>query len=182
MQVETAIITPTQYSADLEYGVLSDPENMLTGVDSTTYSTITFSADGYANHVYLSGFDFSLIPNNAIISAFRVKFKAGYERSLGATIATTAYYLYKSYAGQSQSTYIYASSTPGWNYFTNKNAATSADITWEDIVSNMSDEYPSIALDYTSRTDVTAMIFGAQIEVNYEIPHGIFNMILPKGA
>lgn len=80
---QTIRLTPSTYAfSNTTYLSADNINNMYTNTDSTTYTTITNSQTGTTSYyLYLRGFNFDDIPDNAIIDSYNVKYKA-YESGL----------------------------------------------------------------------------------------------------
>lgn len=74
----TIRLVPSAYSVSSGASV-SNPSNMYTNTDSTTYATLTHTnRNTNSYYVYIKGFNFSAIPSGATVDSFTVKIK-GYE-------------------------------------------------------------------------------------------------------
>lgn len=76
--VKTAILTPSTYAvSNTQYVTTQNPTNAYGDTDSTTYGRFTHNRSQATTYtVYLRGFDFSEIPNDATIQSFTIRFKA----------------------------------------------------------------------------------------------------------
>ena len=71
------LIPSTIYNGASSYLNITNEENAHTNTDSTTYATITNTyASTSSRYIYVRGFNFSSIPNDAIINSFSIKLKA----------------------------------------------------------------------------------------------------------
>lgn len=79
----TIRLTPSTYAvSSTSYLSVSNAANMYANTDSTTYATITnTNASTTSRYLYLRGFNFDDIPENAVINSFTVKIR-GYESHL----------------------------------------------------------------------------------------------------
>ncbi len=70
------LIPSVLYNADA-YLTVSDESNAFTNTDSTTFATIESTFDSTASrYVYLRGFNFDAVPNDATVTGFTIKFNA----------------------------------------------------------------------------------------------------------
>ena len=75
----TIRLTPsTYYASNGSYVSVTNPNNMYTNTDSTTYASVRNSRNSTSNtyYCYLRGFNFSDVPSNAEVSGFTIKIKA----------------------------------------------------------------------------------------------------------
>ena len=82
-------LTPSSYSlSNTSYLTIADANNMYNTTDNDEYATITHTraSTSYSYYLYLRGFDFSQIPNDANIESFTIRFKA---RESGLSTSTT---------------------------------------------------------------------------------------------
>lgn len=79
----TIRLVPSTYAvSSTSYLSVSDPDNMYTNTDSTTYATITnINASTSSRYLYIRGFNFDDVPSSATINSFTIKIK-GYESGL----------------------------------------------------------------------------------------------------
>ena len=86
----TIRLIPSTYSlSNTEYLSVSNASNMYNNTDSTTYATVTNSKTKTSSYyIYLKGFNFDDIPNNAVINSFTVKLKA-YESGVNTSSSYT---------------------------------------------------------------------------------------------
>lgn len=72
------LIPSTLYNAaGTTYLTVTDQNNMMTNTDSTTYGVVNnINASTSNRYVYLRGFNFNDIPDDAVISSFTIKLKA----------------------------------------------------------------------------------------------------------
>lgn len=133
---------------------------MYDDTDSTTYATITNSRTSTTSYyAYIRGFNFSDIPNNAVVSDFTIRIKCNYSGGY-----SQAMYLYDGTStsmGSSDS----ISSTVTTHEFT-------CNYTWEQVVSAGSDFGIRINCRRSSRNTTSYVyVYGAEIEVTYTIPN-----------
>lgn len=81
------LIPSTYYLSSSTYLTVSNDSNMYNNTDNTSiYTTVQNTRTGTSNYyIYIRGFNFSSIPNNAIINSFTVKFRA---KESGVTTST----------------------------------------------------------------------------------------------
>ena len=74
----TARLIPSTYTlSNTSYLSISNASNMYHNTDNTTYATITNSRTQTTSYyLYIKGFNFSTIPDNAIVNSFTIKLKA----------------------------------------------------------------------------------------------------------
>ena len=74
----TATLVPSAYTlSNTNYLSITDASNMYTDTSSSTYAQITHNrSSNTAYYLYIHGFNFNSIPNNAVVSSFTVKIKA----------------------------------------------------------------------------------------------------------
>lgn len=151
------------YNAASSYLSISNAANAYTNTDSTDYATIqnTYSSTS-SRYVYLRGFNFDDIPENAIINSFTVKLKA-YESGVSTSNS------YKPYLANG-TTAINGSCTA---ITTSASVHTFTGITadWETI-KGYGDNF-GIRINCRRASRNTAgyvYIYGAEIEVDYTVP------------
>lgn len=161
------LIPSTYYLSNSSYLSVSDASNMYDNTDSTTYATVTNSRTSTTSYyIYLRGFNFDDVPENAIISSFQVKLKA---RESG--VSTSTSYLpilcndTNSYPSAGEASGVIGTTV---STITFDDATT----TW-DILSGLGDDFGiRINCRRASRNTTSYMyIYGAEIEVNYIIPN-----------
>lgn len=83
----TIRLIPSTYYRSSTNLTVSNDSNMYNNTDNTSiYTTVQNTRTGTSNYyIYIRGFNFSSIPNNAIINSFTVKFRA---RESGVTTST----------------------------------------------------------------------------------------------
>lgn len=147
------------------YLTLANESNMYTNVDSTTYGTCTHTRSSSSTYyLYLGGFNFDDVPDDAIINSFTVKIKA-------------------SATGQSTSSSYRMSLYHSTTAISNTTVSSSLSTTVQTLT------FPTSSLDFAtikgygdnfririplrranSGTQVVASIYGAEIEVDYTMP------------
>lgn len=136
---------------------------MYHNTDNDTYSTVTNSrASTTSYYIYLHGFNFSAIPDGAIINSFTVKLKA---RESGVSTSTS----YRPHLVQGTTAINGSCDVITTTASTHTFTGISAD--WEDIVSYGSNFGIRINCRRASRNTTSYVyIYGAEIEVDYTIP------------
>lgn len=163
----TIRLIPSTYAvSSTSYLSVSSASNMYHNTDNTTYATIENTyASTSSRYLYLRGFNFNDIPDNAIINSFTVKIK-GRESNL----ATSTSYAPRLANGTSAISNTTASS----NFGTSVKTITipTGALTWQQIVSYGSN---FTVMVYVRRSDKNTTgyfyCYGAEIEVNYSIPN-----------
>ena len=146
---------------------VTNPENMYTDVDSTTYSTITHTTSGTTSYYcYIKGFNFSSVPSNAEVSSIVIRIKG---RSSG--LSTSTSYAPRLYNNTSTITGASAASS---NFGTSSSGTT---ITvpytgdWDTLKGYGANLGIRVVIRRSSRnTQGYLYVYGAEIEVTYTIP------------
>lgn len=159
------LIPSTYYLSSTSYLSVSNATNMYNNTDNTSYATVTNSrASTTSYYIYLRGFNFSSIPEGAIINSFTVKLKA---RESGVSTSTS----YKPQLAKGTNTKNGSCDVITTTATTHTFTGITAD--WEDIVGYGSDFGIRINCRRASRYTTSYMyIYGAEIEVDYTIGGG----------
>lgn len=158
-------LVPSTYSlSNTSYLSVSNASNMYNNTDnSAAYTTIQHTRTSTTSYyVYLKGFNFDALPENAIVNSFTVKLKA-YESGLS-TSSTYAPKLVNN------TTTITSTCSP---LTTSAQTLTFTGVTadWETIKGYGSNFGVRVTLRRNSRyTTGYAYIYGAEIEVDYDVP------------
>lgn len=174
LSYEKGAVVPTEYTARLvpstyavsssSYLSVSNAARMYNNTDNTTYATIKNTyASTSSRYLYLRGFNFSSIPAGATIKSFVVKIK-GNEGGL----ATSTSYAPRLANGTS----ALSGTTASQNFGTSVNTITipTGALTWQQITNYGSNFTIMVYVRRNSRnTTGYAYIYGAEIEVTYEI-------------
>lgn len=73
----TARLVPSTYYLSSTYLTVNNASNMYDNTDSNTYGTVTNTRTGTSSYyIYLRGFNFDAIPNNAQVTNIEIKIKA----------------------------------------------------------------------------------------------------------
>lgn len=160
----TVKLVASDYSVTGSVTVTS-PSNMYTDVSSTTYATLTHTTSGTTSYYcYIKGFNFSAVPDNAVVSAITIRIR-GYERSLS-TSTTYAPRLYNN------TSTITGASAASANFGTSASTITvpyTGD--WATLKGYGSDLGIRVTIRRSSRnTQGYLYIYGAEIEVTYTVP------------
>lgn len=157
------LVPSTYYLSSTSYLSISSASSMYNNTDNTSYATVTNSrASTTSYYIYLRGFNFSAIPEGAIINSFTVKLKA---RESGVSTSTS----YKPHLADGTTTINGSCDVITTTATTHTFTGITAD--WEDIVGYGSDFGIRINCRRASRNTTSYMyIYGAEIEVDYTIP------------
>lgn len=158
----TARLIPGSYTLSNTNYLTCNNNNMLANTSNTTYSTITHNRNSNtAYYLYLHNFNFSAIPDNAVVSSFSVKIKA-YESGLS---SSSSYYM-SLYNGTSaiSSTTVSGPLTTSTQTFTFPNGS----LTWSTLKNYGNNFRIRVPLRRaSSNTKGYAYVYGAEIEVTY---------------
>ena len=164
----TIRLTPsTYYASNGSYVSVTNPDNMYTNTDSTTYASVRNSRNSTSNtyYCYLRGFNFSDVPSNAEVSGFTIKIKAN-----EAYMSTSSSYrmsLYNNTTSISNTTLTSSLST-SVTTFTFPIPST---LTWETLKGYGANFGIRIPLRRSSTSSNSYVyVYGAEIEVTYTIP------------
>lgn len=162
----TIRLIPSAYAvSSTAYLSVSNAENMYHNTDNTSYATITNTyASTSSRYLYLRGFNFGSIPQDAVINSFTVKVK-GYESGLSTST---------SYAPRlANGTSTISGTTASSNLGTSSKTITipTGSLTWSQI-DGYGENFTIVVYVRRSSKNNTgyAYIQGAEIEVNYTVP------------
>lgn len=162
------LVPSTSAVSNSSYASISDASNMYTNTDSTTHGTFTHNRASTSNtyYGYLRGFNFSAVPDNAIVSSWTVKIKAS---ATGHTTSTSSSY----YMGLVNNTTQIGSTSASGRLSTTVTTFTFAEgsLTWDTIKgygSNFGIRIPMRRA--SSNTADVVSVYGAEIEVTYTVP------------
>lgn len=166
------LVPSTYYLSSTSYLSISNATNMYNNTDNTSYATVTNSRTSTTSYyIYLRGFNFSSIPEGAIINSFTVKLKA---RESGVSTSTS----YKPYLANNTSAINGSCDVITTTAATHTFTGISAD--WETIVDYGSDFGIRINCRRASRNTTSYMyIYGAEILVDYTMP--VYHTITVNG-
>lgn len=170
------VLTPTEYSfSDSTALSVSNASNMYNDTTNNTYATVTHTkSNSTAYYFYVHGFNFSLVPANANVTSFTVKIRAR-ESQLS---TSSSYRMRLSYKPDDIWTTI-SNTTVSSSLSTSATVFTfpiSSFITWDKLRNKGDSGWGSnfairVGLRRSSsRTTGYAYIYGAEVEVNWEIP------------
>lgn len=161
----TIRLIPSTYAvSNSTYLSVADADNMYTNTDSTTYATVTNSRTSTTTYyLYIRGFNFGSIPDDATINSFTVKLK-GYESGLSTST---------SYAPRlANGTSAISNTTASSNLGTSSKTITipTGALTWQQIT-NYGSNFTITVYVRRSNSSTTgyAYIQGAEIEVDYTV-------------
>lgn len=164
MQFTTKLLPSTYYLSNTTYLKISDAEYMYTDTDSTTCATVTNSrAATTAYYAYIRGFDFNSIPSSATNITFSIKVKV--RESGGQTTSGNTYVgLYNGTTA--------INGTPSSGMSTTANVITfSTTLSWATLKGYGSNFGIRLNAARKNRnTTAYLYIYGAEIDVTYEIP------------
>lgn len=148
--------------AGTSYLTITNADNAYTNTDSSTYATVQNIYSSTSNrYVYLRGFNFSSVPNDAIVSSITIKLK-GYH-SGG---STGTFYCYD---GTTQVSSAGSASSFGTSAATR--TFTNTTIEWATLKSYGDDFGIRINCKRSNRnTTAYIYIYGAEIDVEYTVP------------
>lgn len=162
----TIRLIPSAYAvSSTAYLSVSNAGNMYHNTDNTSYATITNTyASTSSRYLYLRGFNFGSIPQDAVINSFTVKVK-GYESGLSTST---------SYAPRlANGTSTISGTTASSNLGTSSKTITipTGSLTWSQI-DGYGENFTIVVYVRRSSKNTTgyAYIQGAEIEVNYTVP------------
>ena len=166
----TKTLVPSTYYLSSTYLTMNDAENMYTPVSSTTYATMTnTNASTSYYYCYIRGFNIGDIPVNAVVSSFTIKLRG---RASGAY--NSAMYLCH---GTTTITGATATQIPNSSSATTRTFA-NGDLEWADIVGYGDNFGIRINCRRNARnTQSYYYIYGAEIDVTYEVPTPVSEIV-----
>jgi len=170
------LVPSTLYdAAGSSYLTITDQDKMMTNTDSTTYGVVTnIYSSTSSRYVYLRGFNFGSIPNDATVESFTVKLKAS-----ESGISTSSNYRPRICNGTT--TLTGSSSTIG----TSASVITFTGVTaaWSTINGYGSDFGIRINVRRaSSNTQGYVDVYGAEIEVEYSLPATVTSTLTGNGT
>ena len=175
----TIRLVPSSYGmSNTNYITVTNPSNMYTNTDSTTYATCTTTrAATTTYYVFIRGFNFDAIPQGAHVTSYTVKIK-GYETGLN-TSTSYAPRLTNDLANISGTSA--ASSTFGTS---TKTITVPSNIDWDTLVGYGNNLCIRVTVKRAaSGTKGYLYIYGAEIEVTYSyLPQGLGFRIKNNGS
>lgn len=161
------LVPSTYYRNNSNYVTVTNPSNMYTNTDSTTYASVQNTRNSTSNtyYCYLRGFNFSDIPSNATVSGFTIKIKAN-----ESYMSTSSSYRMSLYNGTTSigSTTVTSSLSTSVQTFTFPIPST---LTWETLKGYGANFGIRIPLRRSSTSSSSYIyVYGAEIEVTYTVP------------
>lgn len=161
------LVPSTYYRNNSSYVTVTNPENMYTNTDSTTYASVQNTRNSTSNtyYCYLRGFNFSDVPSNATVSGFTIKIKAN-----ESYMSTSSSYRMSLYNGTTSigSTTVTSSLSTSVQTLTFPIPST---LTWETLKGYGSNFGIRIPLRRSSTSNSSYIyVYGAEIEVIYTVP------------
>ena len=161
------LVPSTYYRNNSSYVAVTNPSNMYTNTDSTTYASVQNTRNSTSNtyYCYLRGFNFSDIPSDAIVSGFTIRIKAS-----ESYMSTSSSYRMSLYNGTTSigSTTVTSSLSTSVQTFTFPIPST---LTWEVLKGYGSNFGIRIPLRRSSTSNSSYVyVYGAEIEVTYTVP------------
>ena len=161
------LVPSTYYRNNSNYVTVTNPGNMYTNTDSTTYASVQNTRNSTSNtyYCYLRGFNFSDVPSNATVSGFTIKIKAN-----ESYMSTSSSYRMSLYNGTTSigNTTVTSSLSTSVQTFTFPIPST---LTWETIKGYGSNFGIRIPLRRSSTSNSSYIyVYGAEIEVTYTVP------------
>lgn len=161
------LIPSTYYRNNSSYVTVTNPSNMYTNTDSTTYASVQNTRNSTSNtyYCYVRGFNFSDVPSDATVSGFTVRIKAN-----ESYMSTSSSYRMSLYNGTTSigSTTVTSSLSTSVQTFTFPIPST---LTWETLKGYGSNFGIRIPLRRSSTNSSSYVyVYGAEIEVTYTVP------------
>ena len=156
------LVPSTYYLSNSSYLNVSSASNMYTNTDSTTYATVTNTRSSTSSYyLYIRGFNFDDVPEDAIVSSISIKLKAYHTGGNTSTIY-----------GYDDTTQVSAAgSTTALTNSATIHTFTNTTIDWDTLKSYGSDFGIRINCRRSSRnTTAYIYVYGAEIEVTYTLP------------
>lgn len=161
------LVASTYYRNNSSYVTVTNPDNMYTNTDSTTYASVQNTRNSTSNtyYCYLRGFNFDAIPSDAIVTGFTIKIKAS--ESYMSTNSSYRMSLYNGTTSISNTTLTSSLST-AVNTFT---FPIPSSLTWETLKGYGANFGIRIPLRRSSTNSSSYVyVYGAEIEVTYTVP------------
>ena len=161
------LVPSTYYRNNSSYVSVTNPNNMYTNTDSTTYASVQNTRNSTSNtyYCYLRGFNFGDIPSDAEVTGFTIKIKAN-----ESYMSTSSSYRMSLYNGTTSigSTTVTSSLSTTVQTFTFPIPST---LTWETLKGYGSNFGIRIPLRRSSTSSNSYVyVYGAEIEVTYTVP------------
>ena len=161
------LIPSTYYRNNSSYVTVTNPSNMYSNTDSTTYASVqnTRSSTSNTYYCYVRGFNFDDVPSDAIVSGFTIKIKAS-----ESYMSTSSSYRMSLYNGTTSigSTTVTSSLSTSVQTFT---FPIPSSLTWETLKGYGANFGIRIPLRRSSTSSSSYVyVYGAEIEVTYTVP------------
>lgn len=165
----TIRLVPSTYEAsNASYVTVTDPDNMYTNTDSTTYARLqnTRNSTSSTYYVYIRGFNFGDVPDNAEVTEFTIKLR-GYE-SYMSTSSSYRMSLYNGTTSISNTTVTSSFSTTDTTF----TFPIPTSLTWSVLKGYGSNFGIRVPMRRSSTSYSSYIyVYGAEIEVTYTIPN-----------
>ena len=161
------LIPSTYYCNNSTYVTVTNDSNMYANTDSTTYASVQNTRNSTSNtyYCYVRGFNFSSVPEDAVVSGFSVKIKAS--ESYMSTSSSYRMSLYNGTTSISNTT-VTSSLSTAVSTFTFPIPTT---LTWDTLKNYGSNLGIRIPLRRSSTSYSSYVyVYGAEIEVTYTVP------------
>lgn len=161
------LVPSTYYRNNSSYVSVTNPNNMYTNTDSTTYASVQNTRNSTSNtyYCYLRGFNFDDIPSDAEVTGFTIKIKAN-----ESYMSTSSSYRMSLYNGTTSigSTTVTSSLSTSVQTFTFPIPST---LTWDTLKGYGANFGIRIPLRRSSTSSSSYVyVYGAEIEVTYTVP------------
>ena len=161
------LVPSTYYRNNSSYVSVTNPSNMYTNTDSTTYASVQNTRNSTSNtyYCYLRGFNFNDIPSDAEVTGFTIKVKAN-----ESYMSTSSSYRMSLYNGTTSigSTTVTSSLSTTVQTFTFPIPST---LTWDTLKGYGANFGIRIPLRRSSTSSSSYVyVYGAEIEVTYTVP------------
>ena len=164
----TIRLVPSTYAvSNSSYAKVTNPDNMYTNTDSDSYATLqnTRNSTGNTYYVYIRGFNFSSVPDNAVVSSFSVKIKAN--ESYMSTSSSYRMSLYNGTTSISNTT-VTSSLSTSVNTYSFKIPST---LTWDTVKGYGANFGIRVPMRRSSTSyNSYIYVYGAEIDVTYTVP------------
>lgn len=153
----TVTLTASIYAPYSTTASISNPSRAYTDTSSTTYATITSSTNSTASRIYFYGFDFSQIPEGAVVTSMEFKIK------ISTTTSGTRYVsaLYNRSTNSTISSSVQSSTSA------QVKTLTLTSLSYDDVIA-LGNSFAFGVTTYS--TSVSQYVYGMEIDVTYEIP------------
>ena len=166
------LIPSTYYLSNSSYLSVSNATNMYANTDNTTYATVTNTRNNSTSsyYIYIRGFNFSAVPDDAIVSKIEIKLKAYHSGGNTSTIY--------GYNGTTQVSA--AGSTTALTTSATVKTFTNTTIDWDTLKGYGSDFGIRINCRRSNKSNTAYVyIYGAEIDVTYTVP--VYHTVTSSG-